>query len=311
MGTESNAHEKAERAERAEKDRLLEEAARQEYEAKRQAELDEVARLAEEQQRELEMAADKLKLQEMKMDALNKRIKQQSGSLTDMKERLRAAKDVSDKAVGRIRKLEDDVWARQSENKALQMAVSDSYRSSEGFHAKHLAERRSIGTQATCMTCIHDTEYERQQLITRNAELEEPAVDTKLPPFSKIEALASSLQFDHDLNGTTSLERPSSAPSKRRKNSRQKGVSFLVDYPQALGDQLDVTDGGQRFDSKEEEDLLRTLRSSRPLLLSASAGALSFGDALSGVRGRRGLNSLRRSTGDDAVLRALSGGGVL
>jgi hypothetical protein len=74
---------------------------------------------------------------------------------------------------------------------------------------------------------------------------------------------------------------------------------------------LDVTYGGQRFDSKEEEDLLRTLRSSRPLLLSASAGALSFGDALSGVRGRRGLNSLRRSTGDDAVLRALSGGGVL
>ena len=88
------------------------------------------------------MAADKLKLQEMKMDALNKRIKQQSGSLTDMKERLRAAKDVSDKAVGRIRKLEDDVWARQSENKALQMAVSDSYRSSEGFRE---ASRGALG----------------------------------------------------------------------------------------------------------------------------------------------------------------------
>ena len=87
MGTESNAHEKAERAERAEKDRLLEEAARQEYEAKRQAELDEAARLAEEQQRELEMAADKLKLQEMKMDALNNH-QTAIRSLTDMKEAL-------------------------------------------------------------------------------------------------------------------------------------------------------------------------------------------------------------------------------
>ena len=141
----------------------MEEAARQEYELQRQAELNAAAELAAEQQRKLDSAEDSLKLQASKLESLKRRVEQQTTSLLDMKDRLRAAKRENEKATSRVRELGGYLDDSKNDNIALQQAVSDSYRVSNGLHARHLASCRSIGTQASFSTLYKSIEYDIQR----------------------------------------------------------------------------------------------------------------------------------------------------
>ena len=226
----------------------MEEAARQEYELQRQAELNAAAEFAAEQQRKLDSAEDSLKLQASKLESLKRRVEQQTTSLLDMKDRLRAEKGENKNATSRVRELEGYLEDSKNNNIALQRAVSDSYRVSNGLHARHLASCRSTGTQASFpmlyKSIEHDIQKEPADWILKCpdstlSKLQESQSFLRKSSISKVASLASNIQSEQRVDEYfNTKERPSSAQVLKN----QRDFTYKRDFSRDLRNQLNVFD---------------------------------------------------------------------